>query len=85
MNLEYKYEKLIEKHNNRSISGKARAYFFGAKKMKELIKELREDAKDIKIKFMASLNCPLDFLVSIDTNLRGRPVRSSSSSNSRLL
>lgn len=53
-NLEHKYKKLIEKHNSRSITGRANAYFFQAKKMKEQIKELKDDARDIQTKFLVS-------------------------------
>ena len=54
MNLEHRYKKLIEKHNSRSLTGRANAYLFQARKMKEQIKELKEDARDIKLKFMVS-------------------------------
>lgn len=54
INIEHKYKKLIERHNRRSLTGRTKAYFFHAKKMKEQIKELREDVKDVKINFMAS-------------------------------
>ena len=54
MNLEHKYKKLIGKHNKRSLTGRANAYFFQAKRMKEQIKELKEDARDIHRKFLVS-------------------------------
>lgn len=55
MDLEHKYKKIIERHNERSITGRAKAYFFEARKVKEQIKELREDVERVKTKFMASL------------------------------
>ena len=54
MNLEHKYNKLIEKHNKRSLTGRVNAYFFKAQKTKKQIKELKEDTRDIKMKFMVS-------------------------------
>lgn len=62
----HKNKKLIEKHNKRSLTGRANAYFFQAKKMKEQIKELRENAKDIKLNFLVSW--PLNYSVSIYTD-----------------
>ena len=52
MDLGSKYEKLIKKHNSRSLIGKTKSYFFDAKKVKEKIKELREDVKDVKLSFL---------------------------------
>ena len=83
MNLEHRYKKLIEKHNKRSLTGRANAYFFQAKKMKEQIKELKEDARDIKINFMVGLLLSCD--VFIETDVKARPVHSSSSNNNRSL
>ena len=54
MDLGNKYEKLIEKHNSRSLIGKTKSYFFDTNKVKEKIKELREDVKDVKISFLVS-------------------------------
>lgn len=55
MDLEHKYKKIIERHNGRSLTGRAKAYFFEARKVKELIKELKEDVERVKTKFMVSL------------------------------
>ena len=54
MALEDKYKKLIKKHNDRSMTGKMKAYFFQAKKMKEQIKELSDEVGKVKLNFLVS-------------------------------
>lgn len=54
MDLLHKYKKLIERHHARSLTGRTKSYFFDAKKVKEQIKELREDVTKLKIDFLAS-------------------------------
>lgn len=63
MDLLHKYKKLIEKHHTRSLTGRAKSYFFDAKKVKEQIKELREDITKLKIDFLErySLNIVILF------------------------
>lgn len=54
MNIEQKYKKLIEKHNERSLTGRAKSYFFKAKRMKEQIKELSDEVEKVKNRFTVS-------------------------------
>ena len=55
-NIEHQLLNLIEKHNDRSLTGKAKSYLFQAKKTKEQIKELSDDVLTAKINFMVSLS-----------------------------
>ena len=64
MDFLHKYKKLIEKHHARSLTGRAKSYFFDAKKVKEQIKELREDITKLKIDFLVSHS--LEVLIPID-------------------
>ena len=54
MDLLHKYKKLIERHQATSLTGRAKSYFFDAKKVKEQIKELREDVTKLEIGFLVS-------------------------------
>lgn len=81
MDLEHKYKKIIKRHNDESIAGRARAYFFEARKVKERIKELREDVERVKTKFMVEL-C-LNFVRFIGTDVEGSIALSSFSNSNK--
>lgn len=63
MDLLHKYKKLIEKHHTRSLTGRAKSYFFDAKKVKEQIKELREDITKLKIDFLVRYSLNIVILI----------------------
>lgn len=63
MDLLHKYKKLIEKHHARSLTGRAKSYFFDAKKLKEQIKELREDITKLKIDFLVRYSLNIVILI----------------------
>lgn len=63
MDLLHKYKKLIEKHHTRSLTGRAKSYFFDAKKVKEQIKELREDITKLKIDFLERYSLNIVILI----------------------
>lgn len=85
MDLEHKYKKIIKKHNDRSITGRAKAYFFEAKRVKEQIKELKEDVERVKTKFMASLFPNVVTSIGADVKDSTVPSLSSKSNRSKFL
>ena len=70
MNIVDKFKRLIEKHNDRSLTGKAKSYFFQAKKMKQQIKELSDDVQKIKINFTVSCSPGFELVVFIGSDVK---------------
>lgn len=62
MNIEHKCKKVVETHNDRSLTGRAKSYFFKAKEMNKHIMELRDEVKESKIRFLVSSSLELKFL-----------------------
>ena len=52
MEILHKYMKAIKKHQDHSHVGRARAYFLNTRKMKEQIKELRDEVNSVRIRFL---------------------------------
>lgn len=73
MNIEDKYRKLIEKHNDRSLTGRAKSYFFKANKVKEQIKELSDEVEKVKNRFLVSSSLDSKFSFCGRANAKSVP------------